>query len=428
MRRLMCACVMILANRSVAADVKPGAFEEAVAALAKTGAAVRLSELAPPKVPDDRNAATALAGHLKALGEANNDEYRALDRLLQSPTLDDAGKRRIRAFLDKQTPVMNALREALARPQCRWPLDYSSENPLAMVTPHLEAIERAVRLLGFSARLHVEEGRGDEAIAECATMLRLSRGVEEEPLLVSLVMASSFEESAMQRLRLTLDSTEPSEKALREALAAVGDPEDRNPVMRALRGERCNLIATFRNLSAPKGDGLERELGKDKAGAIRKAAAAELNVTGPKVLALLDRVLANATKPHHIAKIEWPAVDKEFDAFADDGKPIGNLAAVYGRVLTRIPSLHNRTLAVRHLARIGIALRLHRLKHSGLPDDLSGLQPASGVDPFSGKAFVYKKSGDGFLLYSVDENGRDDGGKTRDDDARNYDCVWRIRR
>jgi hypothetical protein len=32
-------------------------------------------------------------------------------------------------------------------------------------------------------------------------------------------------------------------------------------------------------------------------------------------------------------------------------------------------------------------------------------------DPFSGGAFRYAKQGEGYLLYSVSENGKDDGGK-----------------
>jgi len=48
------------------------------------------------------------------------------------------------------------------------------------------------------------------------------------------------------------------------------------------------------------------------------------------------------------------------------------------------------------------------------------------VDPMSGKDFVYKRQGDGFLLYSIGANMRDDGGKSvtypygKDPD----DIVW----
>jgi hypothetical protein len=38
------------------------------------------------------------------------------------------------------------------------------------------------------------------------------------------------------------------------------------------------------------------------------------------------------------------------------------------------------------------------------------------IDPFSGKPFVYKNTGDDFILYSVGEDFKDDGGEVYRDD------------
>ncbi|MBP7933880.1 MAG: hypothetical protein KA354_04445 [Phycisphaerae bacterium] len=45
------------------------------------------------------------------------------------------------------------------------------------------------------------------------------------------------------------------------------------------------------------------------------------------------------------------------------------------------------------------------------------------IDPFSGRDFVYKQRSKGFLLYSVAENLKDDGGK-HDDSWKNGDFVF----
>ena len=53
------------------------------------------------------------------------------------------------------------------------------------------------------------------------------------------------------------------------------------------------------------------------------------------------------------------------------------------------------------------------------------------TDPFSGKDFVYRRQGKGFLLYSIGENLKDDGGldprrgNVKREDA---DIVWRMER
>jgi len=46
-------------------------------------------------------------------------------------------------------------------------------------------------------------------------------------------------------------------------------------------------------------------------------------------------------------------------------------------------------------------------------------------DPFSGKDFVYKRQGKGFLLYSIGENLKDDGGLAAPEEAP-ADIVWQM--
>jgi hypothetical protein len=62
-----------------------------------------------------------------------------------------------------------------------------------------------------------------------------------------------------------------------------------------------------------------------------------------------------------------------------------------------------------------IALKRFELKHAQYPENLSQLIPdfmaAVPIDPMSGDPLHYRRqSDDAFLLYSVGENGVDDGG------------------
>jgi hypothetical protein len=63
---------------------------------------------------------------------------------------------------------------------------------------------------------------------------------------------------------------------------------------------------------------------------------------------------------------------------------------------------------------------------SSLPELRSQLHWATPIDPFSGKEFVYRQKGKGFLLYSFGPNLKDDGGKPRT--GRHFytgDIVWK---
>jgi hypothetical protein len=62
-----------------------------------------------------------------------------------------------------------------------------------------------------------------------------------------------------------------------------------------------------------------------------------------------------------------------------------------------------------------VALKRYQLNHGNYPVDLNSLVPeflpAVPLDPVDGQPLRYRPSADGtFLLYSVGENGKDDGG------------------
>lgn len=70
------------------------------------------------------------------------------------------------------------------------------------------------------------------------------------------------------------------------------------------------------------------------------------------------------------------------------------------------------------LMRLALALEEQRLAapkdSGGYPERLDDLVPTflseMPSDPFTGKPFVYERRGAGYLLYSVGQNGVDDGG------------------
>ena len=66
------------------------------------------------------------------------------------------------------------------------------------------------------------------------------------------------------------------------------------------------------------------------------------------------------------------------------------------------------------LTRLAAALAVYRADHGEYPADLSALVPAVlpqlPTDLYTGKPFVYHRTKDGYLLYSLGDNGTDDGG------------------
>ena len=79
-------------------------------------------------------------------------------------------------------------------------------------------------------------------------------------------------------------------------------------------------------------------------------------------------------------------------------------------------------------AEIGIANRIYKKKYGDYVDSLSQLTPkilpSLPLDPFSGENYIYKKKDKGFIVYSVGENLKDDGGLRRKRREKKYDILW----
>jgi hypothetical protein len=101
----------------------------------------------------------------------------------------------------------------------------------------------------------------------------------------------------------------------------------------------------------------------------------------------------------------------------------------------RITTNAVRAETERQLTLAAIAVKRYQLRHSALPPSLEALTPellpTPLYDPMSGKALCFRLKPDGsFLLYSVGEDGKDDGGDPRPSSGNTYglwegrDVVW----
>ena len=70
-------------------------------------------------------------------------------------------------------------------------------------------------------------------------------------------------------------------------------------------------------------------------------------------------------------------------------------------------------------ARVALAVERFRLANGKLPDKLDELSPMFlkkiPADPFDGKPLHYKKLDKGYVVYSIGEDGKDDGGNKKND-------------
>jgi hypothetical protein len=95
------------------------------------------------------------------------------------------------------------------------------------------------------------------------------------------------------------------------------------------------------------------------------------------------------------------------------------LTRVFTPAMTRIVELDLRLRAHLDLAKAALAIERHRLAGGKVPERLEELVPrylpAVPSDPFDGNPLRYRRTEPGYCLYSISEDGQDNGGKEKTD-------------
>jgi hypothetical protein len=90
----------------------------------------------------------------------------------------------------------------------------------------------------------------------------------------------------------------------------------------------------------------------------------------------------------------------------------GALGKEKARAMSMLTQNDRRAELFHHLLLADLAVRLYQLEHGTAPASLDALSPAIlesvPIDPYSGKPLIYRKSLEGFQLYSVGPDGIDD--------------------
>ena len=123
-----------------------------------------------------------------------------------------------------------------------------------------------------------------------------------------------------------------------------------------------------------------------------------------------------SSPPARLADLGLQSTNEEFGHLFDPSGP--DLRSLFSESVLSLSRIINRVLAIeaaRQLAVTAIALKRYQLRHGQYPAGLSALLPEFAPtlprDPADGNPLRYQLKPDGsFLLYSVGEDGIDNGG------------------
>jgi hypothetical protein len=429
---------------AIAVAVSAVRLRRAYAALEKDGRPMRVADIIPPEVPDTENAALlyeSAALLLRATPAPEKGNLRGYLADLSEKYVDRPHDPNTRAQLQQlfqQKTVSQALSiiaEATRRPACRSKYDYDTAPSIMM--PDLAGARETVRILRAKACLEVEAGESNAAWDTAQTMVIVSDARRAEPLIINQLVRMGTIGVSCKTIQRLCETTLPTESQYRRLTSCLETLDDVRPLIRAGDGER--LLMGERTFTLPK-DQLYKVLWDNVFGKsywppiVHRLRFAWITFK-PNFLG--DRAAYMRLMTEQTQLLDQPYSRDWRDRLEREYVEVSGryfLTRTLMPSMYAIKSLHCRMIADVHITCAGLALLRHKAAHGDFPATLDVLGLKGVDDPFSGKPLLYRAEGKGFVLYSVAEDQKDNGGtpkpKRQDADPRKkpaeYDQVWRF--
>jgi hypothetical protein len=325
---------------------------------------------------------------------------------------------------------------------------------IAVLLPVEQELRKAARLLTARAMFRLGEKDAAGAWEDLLACHRLSRLAGQSPFLIGDLVSIAIDAIACRADQALVASdvltAEQARACLRDLDALPSLPSAAGAMD---IGERYTFLDCVQLMARGRTEMLsELGVGDDSGGAGNTGggrsllnAAIDWNVVMQEGNAHYDALVAAMGIPDYAQR------SAELSRMADEIRPadgsallqsfigrslVGNrdeasrdaarvVVALFSPAAEQARLAEDRGTARYQLTRVAFALAIYRAEYGEYPERLEqlvpGILPELPSDPFTGRPFVYQRTDDGFRLYSVGDNQRDDGGATFDTDPRGDD-------
>ncbi len=393
------------------------------------GEPMTLEEIIPPEVPDEENAALLYQRAFEELSWSEGDVniLGNLGRSIAEPPRSEApSMATIERIVANNTTALALLENAAKRPECRFPVDWSAG--MAAQTPHLAELRLCALLLAAQTALQMERGEASEALHTIETGLSMCEAIRDEPNLISQLARYAITSILLRPLRVALDE-KVSTRACRGLFDYLAGMEFMQSLVRTLWAERVVGDGVFDVLRQDPERAMEEwpRPGGGSGSGIYAAPLGHtiLNVDEVMYLRLMARKIAAAEKSSWDSREELAEIDRRVEALSFPHIVTASLLPIYARST----ATRDRAIARVGLAQVALVLKAYKNEKGEYPESLAQLPEVIEwadlpEDPFSGQDFIYRREGEGFLIYSIGADLEDDGGKA-EEDWEEGDIVWR---
>ena len=419
----------------------------AYAALEKDGRPMRAADLTPAKVPDEQNAVVLYkkaASMLKAqpfsATTREKDLLQHLANLSGAPFRktndpDKLARQQQEVTELKQLMAQDAVAQALSlieqgtqRPACYFDHDYDRVTSFSL--PATEDLRDLSHVMGTKAWFEAEAGRSQKAWAMVSTMLRFADAPRHEPGTSGYFVRSSMINSSCWAIQRLCEIAPPDSETYRQIESSLMSLDDVKPFVGALDAER--LLLGERMFSLPQ-DELFEMLRKNPYGGNDREPTFGYRLTFRRVTFrprfIADHAAYLEVMRKRMLLFQGPYARRDSQACQEIERLIQRHYVTDRLVMSAWGDqwFYCRGIASIRMTRAGLATLQYKQAHGTWPASLDALGLKDLTDPFIQQPLHYRAEGEGFIVYSVDEDQQDNGGITEPLERRGgRDIVWRF--
>jgi hypothetical protein len=419
-------------------------LREAYATLERDGRPMNAADVTPKKVSNEQNAAVLYrkaAAMLKSQPAGGKDLLKQIATLAGAPfkETDDPEKlaRQKQEVAElKQLMGQDAVSQAISvveqgthRPACQF-FDGNADHGLSLEAPGMEDLRDLIHVMGTKVHFEAEAGRPQKAWDMIPILLRFADGPRNEPSVTSQFARTGMINYSCGTIQTLCETAPPDDENYRQIEGLLAGMDDVGPLVRAVDAERLLLGEWLFNLPD---DELFEMLRKNPWGMEDTQPGLAYRLTfrfvtfRPRFIADHAAYLQIMGKSTQL--LQSPYVPRESQEYKEIERLIGHnfVSDRLAPMVWGIQWFHCRTAAAVRMTLAGLAVLRYKQARGTWPPSLDALDLKNVTDPFSGQPLHYRAKDDGFLVYSVGDDQKDDGGIAEPVERRgSRDMVWRF--
>lgn len=326
---------------------------------------------------------------------------------------------------DMVVQALSTVKLGTERPSCRFDLDYDAGIDMGL--PFLLEMKDLLSILAAKARLEAQRGQSGDVWDLVSTQLRFADALRTEPVIVSQFIRASSITTACQTVQRVCAATPLDQQKCDQLDRILRGLDDVVLLITALDGERILFGEWVFGQPRDKLQRIVQEYASERYEPdIYRWFRSQRVCFRPLLLA--DHAAYLRFMHEHARLLELPYAPERIDTL-EDAILTAERRHVLARTLTpnmpRVREIYTEMMAQVRITRTGLALLRYEQEHGSWPGRLDELGLDGLDDPFAEQPLHYRPDADGFLLYSVGPDQKDDGGRPQASrQASDFDIVW----